>query len=349
MNSSRDAADYIKGFCIALITWHHLIYNNFPKHFSYLGNEFVSFYFIVSGFGIFFSLNKTFQGQMVSGVLDFYKKRFVRIYPMYWIWFAFGYHFKSSRTALYWTLSAFGDIYKINCSYVMDFFLISLDRPPVWFLNAIFYCYLLSPLFFLIVRKFNAWSLAIFAGILLGVNLLCHDMQIPKVLIYAYRDVYFFYLLFFGGGMLLPWLMSKKKEVHNPYIYIVPSFLLFVFFAIQVTHHPISALALPKIPIFGFDLNAYSIPFFLDAMFLTYMLLCYCPKLPLQKAFIVVGKYSLPIYLVNDYFGDTIIKVMGNGYVDAVYFLVFAIFFPLLVLACSWAQKLIYLPFKAKD
>jgi peptidoglycan/LPS O-acetylase OafA/YrhL len=328
MDSTNEAANYIKGFCITLITWHHLIYDNFPGHFSYLGNEFVAFYFIVSGYGIFYSLEEKLHGRRLHGILRFYGKRFIRLYPMYWIWFAFGYYPKSGRSA------------------VLDFFLLSLDHPPVWFLNAIVYCYLLSPVLFLVARRLKLWSLAVFTVALLLINVAGHDWQLPFRLAYVYRDIYFFYLFFFASGMVFPWLLARNFPTGRLGLYVAPLLLVFIFCAVQVTHHPLVSLFPPEVSVWNFKLNYYCVPFYLSAMSLTFVILKGLPRLPLQKALIIVGQYSLPIYLVNDYLGYLVVRLLGKGYPDLVYFLVFAGLFPLLVLGCALAQKIVYLPFK---
>ena len=329
MNPTRDTVDYIKGLGLVIITWHHLIYNNLPGYFPLLGNQFVSFYFIVSGYGIYYSLENTLHGTLGRDVLAFYTRRCIRIFPMYWLWFAFGYPF-GHRPVL------------------LDFFLLSLDHPPMWFLNAIFHCYLVAPLLYVFIKRRGLASLWYFVLVLAAVNVACHQLGVPHRLAYAYMKVFFLHIFFFACGMLLPGLMDKRLPLRRPGAVLAALLAVFVFAALQITRHAFKPLALPAVEFLGMTVNPYVALLTLTAVVMSLILLQHNPILPLRNAFMLIGTYSLPAYLLNDYYGNYIVYALGKGRNLFAYFTVFVLFFPVLLCLCICFQKLVSFDFTAR-
>jgi len=80
--SSREITNYLKGLAILVVYLSHFA-NNYVVGFStQYGNGFVSIFFILSGFGIYASLKKQSNFQYGNFVLNFFRKRIIRIYPL---------------------------------------------------------------------------------------------------------------------------------------------------------------------------------------------------------------------------------------------------------------------------
>lgn len=321
MESTRDAVEYIKGVGIFIIAWHHLISNNFPEKFSYFGNQFVVFFFIVSGYGISMSLSKPVEKGCAFDAGEFYKKRFVRIMPLYWLWLAVAIFF--TEYPLAWR----------------DIFFIRMYDPPVWFLNAIAHCYVLSPVIYLVVKKLGLWSLLVFCLLLYAVNISFRVMGYPDTLIYAYRKIYLFHVFLFALGMLLPRMLSIKMKLKCPCSLVAAFLVAFLISALQTSNGRIEMLDLTYIKLPYFHINKYNIIFALSALAITYVMLQARPRLFGSQVFILLGKYSLSIYLFHSYYVNGIVALMGKEQHIAVYFLIFAALFPALVGACILCQN----------
>ena len=109
-----------------------VLINHFVNLFSddFLGyaNGLISIFIILSGYGIFYSLNK----KPVRNWKKFFIKRLIRIYPLFFIAMIFYTVFVGTNFT------------------VLQFFFIN---SPYWFVDAIIYCYLLTPIFFYILEK----------------------------------------------------------------------------------------------------------------------------------------------------------------------------------------------------
>ena len=115
----------------------------------------VDMFLLVSGLGLYFSMRKS------KGVLDFYKKRAVRILPAYLIvtvcWYVF---FKTDLGVGDVVLSILGVNYFRGSIY---------GRPPYfdWFLPTLFVLYLLTPLYDKLFQKVQAkWKLTALASMI---------------------------------------------------------------------------------------------------------------------------------------------------------------------------------------
>jgi len=319
MDSTRDAVDYIKGVCIFIIAWGHLIFNNFQGKFTFFGNQFVAFFFIVSGYGIYLSISKSMAAGCAFDILGFYRKRFVRIFPLYWLWFGV-----ASLTS-----------YTLDWS---DFFLCRMYDPPAWFLNAIMHCYIVAPLLYFTAKRLGWWSLPVFCLMLYAVNVLFRLMGAPDMLVYAYRKIYLFHIFLFALGMLLPLLLSIKIRLKQTTALITVCFVLFLLASLQTSSDRVELLDLTYIKLPYFHLNKYNIVLALSALAITYVMLQARPRMPLQDMLMVLGKYSLPIYLFHTYYVNGIVVLLGTDLDMGVYFIVFTAFFPVLLNPCMLFQ-----------
>lgn len=315
MRSTREAVDYIKGFCIFIIAWGHLLYNNFPGKFTYFGNQFVAFFFVASGYGIFLSLARQCEGPGKLNLPAFYKRRFQRLFPLYWLWFVVA---LSLSQPLGW----------------QDLFLLRMYDPPVWFLNAIVHCYLLAPLLFFMIRRLKWGSLPVLCLLLYLVNAAFRTLGLPDMLVYGFRKIYLFHIFLFAVGMLLPSLLSIAYDIKRPKTLVVLCFGLFLLASLQTSPDRLEALDLSYVKLPYFHINKYNIILTLSVAAICFIMIQARPAMPLQRTMVLFGKYSLPLYLFHTFYVNIVVFFLGKEQVQLVYFAVFVFSF-LFCLACA--------------
>lgn len=323
--STRLTSDWIKGVCMLIVCWHHLICMHFPEKFSYLGHQFVVFFFILSGYGLYKSLDSK-RGRIatVRDLLVYILKRAGRIYPLYWLWLLVCY-----------------DLSKLTGS---DFFLLSLRNPPVWFLNAIVYCYIFAPLLFYITKRTGYWSIVIYSCGALLTSAVLDYMKVPSVLGIAYCKLYFSYIFAFGCGMALakPAGIAWSRLVYG--LCVGASTVLFVVSALQISMFHVGMIDLSRIRIYYYPVNPYVFPFFCSAIFLTFLLMNRQLSLPFARFLVPFGKYSLAIYLFHTYYVKAIVDQLGLQQPEIYYFAIFIVLLPVLLIGCAVIETLVDKP-----
>ncbi|MBV8883245.1 MAG: acyltransferase [Chroococcidiopsidaceae cyanobacterium CP_BM_RX_35] len=162
--------------------WKNFLFNCFNVIFG-AGYQGVHLFFILSGFGL------TFSGLLKKNIrikwIEFLKKRFLRLYPSYWI-----------VLAIFLAIESFH--YKNPLGALKTYFLGSIFLnviPATWFIPIILQLYLLFPLLFyflnkLSIRKFLIWSLIVKA--------------ISSAIIIVASEFLYGKILGFGDGALAP-------------------------------------------------------------------------------------------------------------------------------------------------
>ena len=95
---------------------------------GYAGSD--VFYFL-SGIGLYFSLSKS------HSIMDYYKKRFLRVMPMYWCFIGFWIAFRMIWDELPWT-AAIANIFAVES-------FIDIDRAFNWYISFLLVFYLIAP------------------------------------------------------------------------------------------------------------------------------------------------------------------------------------------------------------
>ena len=323
---TKHISDWVKGVSIIVVMLSHLAPAYFPgMHFFFWGNHFVSFFFLLSGYGLLFSLDRlTKSKQIIKGILsEFYLKRFLRIFPLYWFWFFFVYEPKSTQDAY------------------LVFFCIDFIKSPLWFVNAIVQCYLISPLLYYFIVRFRFNFLIFITILFLFINVLMDFIGVPCLPNLAYRGLFFLHIYFFAIGMVLP--MVKFKAKSNPFL-ILLVFLVFLL-SCDLTSCTLSdnnfcfrPWKIIWIKLLYFNVNIYNFLFILFSTLLTLLLLNFTGQLPFSKLLTLFGNYSYPLYIFHGfYFGW--LKNLGlislNSHIN---WIPIFIFFPLFFLFCKNIQ-----------
>jgi len=197
--TSLETTNTLKGVAILTVLINH--YLNFNVSGDYLGfaNLWVSIFFIVSGYGIYLSLERKFiEGCTFRGVLIFYYHRFVRVFPLLWL------------ALLLWNL--------LGNSKVSIWMILGIHGEGLfWFIPALLQCYLISIFIFYKLTKDPKIFTIILTIIVFLLNILAAYKQIPEYvtefLVFTnanYRGVFLLNILLFSFGMQLSHYFSSN-------------------------------------------------------------------------------------------------------------------------------------------
>lgn len=319
MSTNRELTSYLKGIAILCVVSGHFSQRFMPAELPTYGNHLIAVFFLLSGFGLYYSLKTSDASH--EPLFQFYLKRFLRIFPLYWVSFFIDLGFDGSAT--------------FDREMVYDFFLINFTDPPrVWFLHALIPCYVFAPAVYTLIRKYGLRSLYIFIGVFTALNFIMPAMHAPDVRCWIYRHIYFSEYFLFCMGMLFPVLKNAFKPSQN-LIYLA------VLLAIMI---PSAALTteINYFPDAQLDIKAaISIIFIIATTAFVYLFIFNSTlKLPFKKTFCKIGTYTYSIYLFEGMFATALYDlqiISGKSYANG---LIFTAFFPLFFLFCVFVENL---------
>ena len=318
-SSSRQKTDYLKGVAILTVVVNHFV--NVYMHDSAGGyaNGMISFFFILSGYGLFFSLSRGLQRSSWNQlIVTFWKRRVLRIYPLLWIYLIIEHTFKINLMQL----------------LALDFF-----RPSIpWFVPAILQCYLVAPFFFVLLDKvgIKLYSAALLAGFCV-LNLILFYRGIPNeaaIAYHGYNGFFFSHILLFGAGLLIARISSTaSKTLSHSRVYLIV--LLFLFFLHETTPHT--------------DIHFSGSIIILEVCFLLVSILCVysivnsAVYLPCSRLFQGLGIYSYSIYLFHPYYfkGLQRIVVLERYNLSLASIFVCILLLPLFLASLAYCEEII--------
>ncbi|BAH74556.1 acyltransferase family protein [Solidesulfovibrio magneticus] len=186
---ARDTTTALRGIAILIVLLSHFLTNFIVSHdsFGHAGNAAVALFFIASGYGNAWSLEKRQAGGHFS-LRQLYCDRFFRLYPLYWL--------------------ALCGIWA-STNVVPDVWAFLAIKAPYWFVSAIIQCAVAAPLLYRILRRVGPWrfSLGLF-GLLAAAT--AGAMGLPEDLraivfsnTVSYRNIVLGHIGFFGIGLAL--------------------------------------------------------------------------------------------------------------------------------------------------
>lgn len=219
--------NYLKGIAILAVMVGHFI-NRYLRDdwFAYaprFANHFVILFFIIAGHVTYVSLSKRLQHVNTSSAwltiyATFYKKKFWRLFPLYWI-------------ALILAVLYIDTVPTLPIIFMLD------SSKGFWFLVALLHCYLFAPILFIAVKRISKYAIYILIPVaVLGLHYVYAQysgviIQLPLVdgLLHPpqYRGVFFGYLIPFGLGMSVPVMLQRRKGYKqvSQWVYYIPFFL----------------------------------------------------------------------------------------------------------------------------
>jgi len=304
--SSREISNFIKGAAIILVMASHFfeLYDPelYQEHLSNYANAFISVFFILSGYGMFHSFERRFgSGENLTRViLIFFRDRFIRVYPVYLL-------------AMVFVRLAFPETFSLHAvgpgKLVAILAGIPFVNSPLWFITAIFQCYLFAPLIYLVYRKAGARNFIILNLAAIGVVALVSEFYleylpylerlahyaVPDRYALLYRDIFLGNVLLFSAGMMMPLLIERYSSRLNRahILYAVAALMAAVLFVDRydrINYHYL----VEEMELFNF---ATIYLFCLVAMVTR-------PRLPLmmRRALVFAGGMTLPLYVFHNSF-----------------------------------------------
>lgn len=280
----------------------------------------VDIFFFLSAFGLFFSLQRN------PNILDFYKKRVVRIFPTYLI-----------------VLIIFGILNHLTVTDIIKeismvgMFLPFIEWPMFdWYVPAQLFFYLLSPIIIFYAGYLKKMWILIFIGALilnyLSAILLLENSWDAKILFLITRIPVFVLGVIVAKMCSDRVKISRKTEVVAYIIMLVSIFILFIV----KTKCPDNIITM-------FGLNHF--PFLFATLGFIFLLIRIFRVLPdiILKMLNFIGKYSLELYLIhwNLYrFRKTIPCTLGISEINYL-LLCFILSFPLAYLLSKLVGKII--------
>ncbi len=324
-SDTRDITSVLKGFAISAVLINHYVNHFVSDQFLHYANGIISIFFVLSGYGIHYSLQNTFNARQTNlpGLLVYFYKRTIRIVPLYW-------------------LSLFGMSYFYEQLFPYRVFLLDplTESPnPYWFVRLLAQCYVIAPFFYLLTQKFKIKAQIMSVGIFL---LLAHAYllyfvltpqpmeEIKIIKLFIYRFFFLGHIGLFMLGMLIPPIISNVRQNSSKRALASLSFILFIAF-IHYTRMP--NMLIPHS-------EKYFSPLFILCAFVFCLLMIITnPKLPIRKVFSLLGNYSYSLYLFHIPFYIILAKLglMQHGPFQSTMLTI--LFFPLFLIFCITLEK----------
>ena len=311
--------------CIAtlLIVFFHateLFRLKFEEYFLFsifsFGDSGVDFFFVLSGFSLAISSSK-YIGD-TSKVKVFLLKRFIRIYPLYWI-------ISALIVPIYFFIPSFGNGHETNVySIINSFLLIPYQYSPIlivaWFLSHITFFYILFS--FLILRP-KIFSYLIICWLFLSIMFIPYDLINYLYLDEnAHRLIKFFfsyYNLEFAAGYLIAMLSKIHRVDATTSLYILligcAGFLLGGLVEVFLSH----SFSMSSFFYHYYEFIIYgssSILIVAGSAFLESTL-----QIHSNKYFLILGSASFSIYLVHYAVLSALTKIIQFTNVENLVFL----------------------------
>ena len=267
--NSKEVTNYLKAFAILAVCANHFINGYITKSLTGYANGFISIFFVLSGYGIYHSLKKHTNKPLSELFIVFYKKRLLRIYPLFWVWCI---------------LHSFPD-------GILGFFALDFVHPKTpWFIPAIIQCYIFAPLLFALTNRIKLkYTIPAIFGLFTIINILLFSKGFSPVRAIGFRDLFFLHILQFYFGYILA---QIEKDISSPKYFIYGSFMLLLFFIQETT--PQAFLS------FSGKEYLFSLCLSLSVFVLCLSLLTSKFDLPIPKVMNFIGIHTFSIYLFHD-------------------------------------------------
>lgn len=318
--NNKQLTAFLKGLAILSVIINHFLNIYITDHFQGLANGFIAIFFVLSGYGLYCSQSRDAQGSR-SQLSDYYLKRILRIYPLYW----------ASLIFTAWSR---------NDWQIMSSFLLPDSSIQIiyWFLNALIQCYLVAPLFFLLARRLNPpIFLLVNLAALFIINGLLHVSGFESgFLVLKYRFVGAGHLFLFSMGILIAKLRANQLLIQSsPRAVTIFSFLFFLSMMV-VSRKPYIYGKYPGV--------LFSLLFLFSVALFCFFTLQHKNEhqhLFPMKLFRLMGGYSFSLYLFHlDYF--RVLYANGLFQTGLSYGIIFVVMlFPLFFMICLILEQML--------
>ena len=330
---SRETVNYLKGIAILSVYVNHyvLMVLNPASKLTY-SNGIISLFFVLSGYGIWYALDRAeLDGARLR---EFYLKRAIRIFPMYWI-------------ATY-------IIDRLDGTFSIMRYLALAPFPEsriYWFVSFILQCYLLSPLMYLLIKRRGVLtSLAVCIGLMVIAFAGFKAFGIPVDARYlAFRDFPLSHLFLFFLGMMLPSITSSGlRSMANHRAALLFCALLYLMLVAFTERHLISYMIMTGNMPFKLFIRFCGFCLVFASALLCYVAIngSYSDRLPMKKLISLTGKHSYANYIFHVPFFYLLwvlaVKALfwfGTPHPEVSRHILFLLLTPAFLIFCIYAEK----------
>ncbi|MCK4752391.1 MAG: acyltransferase [Planctomycetes bacterium] len=316
ISDTRDVTSYLKGFAITVVLINHYVNYYVTDTLRWYAHGTVSIFFVLSGYGIFYSLNKmdTQSKNKTAMFLGYFHSRAARIVPLYWVSLII----VSLLSRQFFPLKAF---------------LMVKASGPYWFVIFLVHCYLVAPWLYLFIKRFGQKIYLVSIGILM---LLAH-FYYSLVLsannsggYFVYRHLFLGHIFLFALGMSIPGIIpSEPGKFANKILAAV----MFFIFAIALFYTRHTGMIFPN------SEKYFAFLFVISSFAFCLFSISSNTVPPLRRIFILLGTHSYPLYLFHHSFYAILSKVGILKYRSLQGTVLMILLFPVFVLICIAIEK----------
>ncbi len=313
--TDREIIFYLRGFAIGSVVINHYLTTYVSESFNGYANGIIAVFFVLSGYGIFHSLSRS--GRLdTEALLKYLYKRFIRIYPLYWV-------------SLMITILTTRNSYGLKTILAIPFF----QAPGIyWFITSLVQCYLAAPLLFILIRKYGykKYIAGVFSVMLL-VYLLYQFAALPYSRdLFVYRYLFLSHIFLFASGMAVPSIIENHRARLDNGILAAASF---VFFLASVYWTREADTLFPSSAI-------YIAPLFVTGtVFFCLCVISTTPLLIFRRTVVLMGAYSYSLFLFHTVFFIILSRYEIIKGADLRSITLILLLFPVFLLGCIMLEK----------
>lgn len=319
MTDTKEVTLYLRGLAVSAVLVNHYVNDFVSRQFPGYAFGIISIFFVVSGYGIFHSLQKSFAQNQTKllALLKYFYKRAIRILPLYWLAFLLASYFFFQSYSM--KTFSFIPLHK----FPGDYFL---------FVTLILQCYVASPFLYFFLTKFGERKFAVLVTVFILLGLLCYFfISLPhSYYIFYYRSFFLGHISLFALGMLIPSLVLNEDNRNTNKYLTVLFFLLFVTAVYYTRQRDMLFLhsAIYLLPLFIISSFVFCL-FFISVK----------PSIPLRKPIILIGTYSYSVYLLHHFYYEILARLGIIKYASLLGLVLTILLFPVFLLICAGTEK----------
>jgi peptidoglycan/LPS O-acetylase OafA/YrhL len=304
LSQSRNTTSIIKGLAILGVLVAHY-YSNYDYDFYArwmfeYAIAFISVFFVLSGFGLFHSLEKRFEatdGGNGKVLLRFAFDRAVRIYPLYWLALV-------TLPIFIRPVPEYDKLFEPNLRSLAVWLGFPVVRFSLfWFMAAILQCYWAAPIFYFLLKKLGVAWYAVMMLYFIALSLLVSWMfylrqfdlfHLPAMgvpMAFFYKNYFLGNIILFALGMMIvPLAATLGEKLKHPAIMAGATVLfLTMIYVLRFTSFLFAYSELFLIPLFMASAALFCLVAIINQ-----------PRVPvLGKVFQMLGDRSYTLYLFH--------------------------------------------------
>ncbi len=213
--NTRGITEYLKGLAILAVFVNHFMNGFVTDSVVGYANGFIAVFFLLSGYGIYLSLERMSSNKDRNLLVRFATRRLVRIYPLFWVWCIL-HGFTNGWLGF----------------FALDFY---EPRSP-WFIPAIVQCYIAAPFVFLVITRIGVvWSSVVFMALFIVLNGVLLPMGVDPVEAIGFRGLLSLHILLFALGGVIA---AARLPRHVPLYVVILMTVVYLLLIHETSERP---------------------------------------------------------------------------------------------------------------